>query len=89
MRKKRKQYKEIQRDTNITIRVSKEEKDLIYALGKDFGMKPTRLVRNLALMQAESKLYNKAFAKPIIKAYKKYLEVTGQKEELFKFENEE
>ncbi len=81
--------KKITRDERFEIRLSKQERDLIEALAKDFGIKPTRLVRNLALMQAESKLYNKAFAKPIIKAYKKYLEVTGQKEELFKFENEE
>lgn len=89
MRKKRGQYKEIQRDTNITIRVSKEEKDLIYALAKDIGIKPTRLVRNLALSHAESKLFNKAFAIPIIKAYKEYLKITNQKEELFRIENEE
>ncbi len=81
--------RKITRDEQIRVRLSKEEKELIEALAKDFGMKPTRLVRNLALAQAESKLYNKAFAKPIIKAYKKYLEVTNQKEELFKFENEE
>jgi len=81
--------RKITRDEQIRVRLSKEEKELIEALAKDFGMKPTRLIRNLALAQAESKLYNKAFAKPIIKAYKKYLEVTGQKEELFKFENEE
>ncbi len=80
--------KKITRDQRFEIRLSKQEKDLIEALAKDIGIKPTKLVRNLALAQAESKLYNKAFAIPIIKAYKKYLEITNQKEELFRLKNE-
>jgi len=82
-------YKKIQRDTNITIRVSKEEKDLIYALAKDIGIKPTRLVRNLALSHAEDKLFNKAFAIPLIKAYKRYLKLTKQEDLLNTIENDD
>jgi len=82
-------YKKIQRDTNITIRVSKEEKDLIYGLAKDIGMKPTRLVRNLALTHAEDKLLNKTFAIPLIKAYKRYLKLTKQEDLLNMIENDD
>ena len=81
--------KKIKRDERFEIRLSKQERNLIEALAKDIGIKPTRLVRNLALSHAESKLFNKAFAIPLIKAYKEYLKITNQKEELFKIENEE
>lgn len=81
--------KKIKRDERFEIRLSKQERDLIEALAKDIGIKPTRLVRNLALTHAESKLFNKAFAIPLIKAYKEYLKITNQKEELFRIENEE
>ena len=81
--------RKITRDEQIRVRLSKEEKELIEALAKDIGIRPTRLIRNLALSHAESKLFNKTFAIPVIKAYKRYLKVTNQKEELFRIENEE
>lgn len=41
--------KKIKRDEQIRVRLSKEEKELIEALAKDIGIKPTRLVRDLTI----------------------------------------
>jgi len=78
-----------QRDEQIRIRLSKEEKDLFYGLAKELEINPTRLARNLIMMQAEQKLRNKAFYIPLTKAYIKYLEITNQNELLKKIKEEE
>lgn len=70
--------KEKQRDEQIRIRLSKEEKELFYSFAKEMEINPTRLARNLIMLQAEQKLRNKAFYIPVTKAYKKYLEITKQ-----------
>jgi len=81
--------KKIKRDQRFEIRLSKEERDLIYALAKDIGINPSRLIRNLALSHAEDKLFNKAFAIPLIKAYKRYLKITKQEDLLNMIENDD
>jgi len=71
--------KEITRDVFIKIPMSKEEKELWLKYAEDMGINPTRLARNVLMMDAES-LINKALAKPFVKAYIKYAEVTKNKE---------
>ncbi len=71
--------KEIIRDEYITIKVSKEEKALWLEYTKELGIPSTRLARNILMMEAECKL-NKIISKPIIKAYKKYAEITNNQE---------
>ncbi len=79
--KNKRNSKEIQRDTRLEIRMSKEEKELWNEYAKELGMPPTRLARNILMVEAECKL-NKIIGKSVIKAYKYYLETTNQKEEL-------
>ena len=45
--------KEIQRTERIEFLVSKEEKELIWKYAETVGMKPSRLIRNIVLLQAE------------------------------------
>jgi len=71
--------KEIIRDEYIRIKMSKQEKDLWLEYSKELGINPTRLARNIIMMEAES-LINKYFTKPAIKAYIKYAEITKNKE---------
>ena len=70
--------KEIQRTERIEFLVSKEEeKELIWKYAETVGMKPSRLIRNIVLLQAESKL--RGIEDLAIKAYRKYLEITDPK----------
>ncbi len=78
--------REIIRDERFEIRMSKEEKELFYAYAKELGIMPGRLARNILLDQASAKIEN-AVMIPFIKGYKKYLEITGQKETLERIEN--
>lgn len=71
--------KEITRDVFIKIPMSKEEKELWLRYAENTGINPTRLARNVLMIEAES-LINKAITKPFIKAYIKYAEVTNNKE---------
>jgi len=71
--------KEIIRDHFITIKVSKQEKELWEAYAKEMGINKTRLARNVLMMEAES-LLNKYLTKPVIKAYIKYAEITNDKD---------
>lgn len=80
--------REIVRDERMEIRLSKEEKELFYAYAKEIGIMPGRLARNILLDQASSKMEN-AVILPFIKGYKKYLEITGQKETLERIEKTE
>jgi hypothetical protein len=66
--------KAIQRDERIEFIVSKEEKDLIWKYAEEVGMKPSRMIRNIVLMEAESKL--RLVDVVAVKAYRKYLEIT-------------
>ena len=66
--------KTIQRTERIEFLVSKEEKELIFKYAEHLGMKPSRLIRHIVLLEAESKL--KFINIGIVKAYRKYLELT-------------
>jgi len=69
----------IHRTVRMEVKLSEAERDLFYNYAKELGINPTRLARNLMMLQAEKKLRNMVFYIPIIKAYKKYLELTNQK----------
>lgn len=64
----------IQRDERIEFIVSKQEKELIWKYAEELGIRPSRLIRNIVLMEAESKLRHINIA--TVKAYRKYLSVT-------------
>ena len=49
-------FKEIKKTEELRIMVSPEEKNLILKYAENMGMKPSRLIRNLVLMEAEKKL---------------------------------
>lgn len=66
--------KEIQRTERIEFIVSKEEKNLIWEYAESMGIKPSRLIRNIVLMEAESKL--RSINIIAVKGYRKYLELT-------------
>ena len=66
--------KTIQRTERIEFLVSKEEKELIWKYAEKVGMKPSRLIRNIVMLEVESKM--KYINIPIVKAYRKYLELT-------------
>ena len=71
--------KEIIRDQFITIKVSKEEKELWLKFAEENGINSTRLARNVLMMEAES-LINKYYSKYWVKAYIKYAKITKNKE---------
>ncbi len=70
--------KSIQRTERIEFIVSKEEKDLIWKYAESMGIKPSRLIRNIVMMEAESKMRYINIAS--VKAYRKYLELTDPEE---------
>lgn len=70
-------FKAIQRTEELRIMVSPEEKNLILKYAENVGMKPSRLMRNIVLMQAQKKL--RGIEDLTIKAYRKYLEITDPK----------
>lgn len=70
--------KEIQRLERIEFIVSSEEKNLIWEYAKAMGIKPSRLIRNIVLIEAESKMRYINIAS--VKAYRKYLEITNPEE---------
>jgi len=78
MKKNQNARKEVIRDQYFKIRISKEEKELFYKYAEDVGINPSRLARNILLIEAESKLKNNLIYKPTLKAYRKYLEITKQ-----------
>ena len=71
--------KEIVRDEYIRIKMSKEEKALWTEYAKNIGINPTRLARNIIMIEAES-LFNKAITTNVLRAYIKYAEVTNNTE---------
>ncbi len=70
--------KSIQRTERIEFIVSKEEKELIWQYAESMGIKPSRLIRNIVTMEAESKMRYINIAS--VKAYRKYLELTDPEE---------
>jgi len=74
--------KGIRRDFFINIKVSKQEKELFETMAKTFGIQPSTLARNILMYEAEQKLRNKIIYKPLIDAYKTYLKLTNQENEL-------
>lgn len=70
--------KSIQRTERIEFIVSKEEKDLIWKYAESMGIKPSRLIRNIVMMEADSKMRYINIAS--VKAYRKYLELTDPEE---------
>ena len=71
--------KEIQRTEYLKIRMSKEEKELFYKYAEETGISPSRLARNILMMEAES-LFNKTVTTNVLKAYIKYAELTKNEE---------
>ena len=70
--------KEIQRDQYFKIRMSKEEKDLWYKYAKSLEINPSRLARNILMIEAEKNALAKGVEKTAINALKKYYEITKQ-----------
>jgi len=79
----------IHRIKRMEIKLSIAERDLFYSLAKEMGINPTRLARNLIMLQAEKTLKNKTFYIPVTKAYKKYLKITNQTNEIKRIESDE
>lgn len=74
--------KDIQRDQRFEIRMSKEEKELWIVYADEMGINPTRLARNILMIEAEENFLLKNYKKGIVKSYIKYCEVTNNKEAL-------
>ena len=66
-------FKEVQRNEELRILVTKEEKELIWKYAKKMGMKPSRLMRNIIMEQTESWL--RVIQDPAVLVYRKYLEI--------------
>ena len=49
-------FKEIKKTNEVRVLMSDQEKELVWKYAKAMGMKPSRLIRNLVLMEAEKKL---------------------------------
>ncbi|HHB51684.1 MAG TPA: hypothetical protein ENK75_01375 [Saprospiraceae bacterium] len=79
MKKNSNASKEVTRDKKIEIRMTEEEKELWYEYAKDIGINPSRLARNILMIEAES-ILNKLSTKPIAKAYIKTMKLLKDKE---------
>ena len=64
----------IQRTNEVRVLMSDQEKELVWKYAEAMGMKPSRLIRNIVMLEVESKM--KYINIPIVKAYRKYLELT-------------
>ncbi len=80
--------KAIHRTAEFKVMVSEEEKNLIMDYAKSIDMQPTRIMRNLILMRAES-FINKNIDIASVKAYKSYLKLCGKDEYLEMLKNAE
>ena len=78
MKKNQNAKKEVKRDTKLEIRMSKEEKELWYKYANSLEINPSRLARNILIMEAEKNAISKGVEKTAITALKKYYEVTKQ-----------
>jgi len=70
--------KKIQRNNEIRVLMSDQEKDLVWKYAESMGITPSRLIRNIVIMEAESKMRYINIAS--VKAYRKYLELTDPEE---------
>lgn len=68
----------IQRTNEVRVLMSDQEKELVWKYAEAMGMKPSRLIRNIVMMEAESKMRYINIAS--VKAYRKYLELTDPEE---------
>ena len=68
----------IQRTNEVRVLMSDQEKELVWKYAKAMGMKPSRLIRNIVMMEADSKMRYINIAS--VKAYRKYLELTDPEE---------
>ena len=73
--------KPIHRTAEFKVMVSEEEKNLIVEYAKSIDMQPTRIMRNLILMRAES-FISRNLDKATVKAYESYLKLCGKDEYL-------
>ena len=64
----------IQRTNEVRVLMSDQEKELVWKYAEAMGMKPSRLIRNIVMLEVESKM--KYINITIVKAYRKYLELT-------------
>ena len=64
----------IQRTNEVRVLMSDQEKELVWKYAEAMGMKPSRLIRNIVMLEVESKM--KYINIGIVKAYRKYLELT-------------
>ena len=81
--------KEIVRNEFITIKVSKEEKEVFKKYAEYLGLMPTRLARNILLEEATKNMIAKGIEKGTLKALKKYAEITNDNEILERFKKHE
>jgi hypothetical protein len=88
MKKNQNAKKAISRDKKLEIRMSEEEKNLWYKYAEELGINPSRLARNILMMEAES-LINKYYTNHLIKAYIKYAKLTNNKEILERINKED
>lgn len=78
MKKNQNAKKEVKRDTKLEIRMSKEEKEMWYKYAESLEISPSRLARNILMIEAEKNAISKGVEKAVISALKKYYEVTKQ-----------
>ena len=64
----------IQRTNEVRVLMSDQEKELVWKYAEAMGMKPSRIIRNIVMLEVESKM--KFINIGIVKAYRKYLEIT-------------
>lgn len=71
-------HKEIIRDQYIRIKMSKEEKELWKEYSKKLGISPSRLARNIIMLEAEKNSIAKGIELVGMTALKKYYKITKQ-----------
>ena len=69
--------KEEQRTEEIRILMTPREKEMVWKYAEKMGMKPSRLMRNIVMIQTEGWL--RKIQDPACLIYKKYLEICDPK----------
>ena len=80
--------KEITRERTFKIRMSNEEKEMWDKYANDLGINPSRMARNILMIEAKKNFISKGIEKATVSAYIKYLEVTNDKEMLERMKSE-
>lgn len=80
--------KEITRENIFKIRMSDEEKEMWIKYAKELGINPSRLARNILMIEAKKNFISKGIEKGTLKAYKKYLEIINDKDMLEKMKTD-